>query len=443
MTVVAPPTGARGRPKGRAREQTRRMVLDAALERFAVAGWHGATTRAIATAAGVTQGVIHQHFGSKRELYEAVFHEGHEAAVRGMRRAVDTDSVADAAIRILRFAARGTASRPYIAHFLGSVEIEAARHPQLAHLSTEHLAPYITEFGALAARARSRAALPGDVEPGDVVPALWAMLIGATLYAGWADSAVEYAALIEDMVASINADPSSHAGPAARADAATHGHPTPPLVLPPPRDQPDSTTSRLVRAATEVFPLAGFESTPVAAVAAAAGMTTGAVYRGFSSKDDLFVTACGEAEAEFEACVRSALEQADPGADRVATYLRCVAASASQRPALATFRATAGVELMRSAALRDLRDDVLARRRRYLTDLLRTPGPTGSVEVSTEASAEVSDEASAADADRRARVAMVLAEGLGSLPIQGGRLRALDPEPAAAMLADLFRAAPP
>src|SRR5581483_11595515 len=61
------------------------------------------------------------------------------------------------------------------------------------------------------------------------------------------------------------------------------------------------------------------------------------------------VTACGQAEQEFETCVRSALEQADAGADPVAIYLRCVAATAAQRPGLATFRATAGVELMRSA----------------------------------------------------------------------------------------------
>jgi AcrR family transcriptional regulator len=418
------------------------MVLDAALERFAVAGWHGATTRAIAAAAGVTQGVIHQHFGSKRELYEAVFQEGHEAAVRGMRRAVDTDSIADAAIRILRFAARGTASRPYIAHFLGSVEIEAARHPQLAHLSAEHLAPYITEFGALAERARSRGPLPGGVRPEDVVPALWAMLIGATLYAGWADSSGEYAALIEDMVASIAAGGGPGAGPVAPAGSVADRPPSRPLVLPAAEDQPSSTAARLVRAATEVFPLTGFESTSVAEVAAAAGMTTGAVYRGFSSKDDLFVTACGVAETEFETCVRAALEQSDPGADRVATYLRCVAASAVQRPALATFRATAGVELMRSAALRDLRDDVLERRRWYLTDLLQTTGPAGCAEASEAPAASAASAASAAEADRRARVAMVLAEGLGSLPIQGGRLRDLDAEPAAVMLADLFRPVP-
>src|SRR5581483_10465527 len=243
------------------------------------------------------------------------------------------------------------------------------------------------------------------------------------------------------MVTGIAAGPAPAAGdegPAAAGGprAAAPGHPSPrPLVLPAPADpDPRSTASRLVRAATEVFPRTGYETTSVAEVAAAAGMTTGAVYRCFASKDDLFVTACGEAEQEFETCMRSALEQADAGADPVAIYLRCVAATAAQRPGLATFRATAGVELMRSAALRDLRDDVLDRRRRYLTDLLRTgrtPGgstPGGSAPD---------------DADRRARVAMVLAEGLGSLPIQGGRLRDLDAGPAAAMLAELFRSTDP
>jgi TetR/AcrR family transcriptional regulator len=54
----------------------RARILDAALEAFASRGYDGATTSAIARAAGVTQPLVHYHFASKDELWrEAVDRE--------------------------------------------------------------------------------------------------------------------------------------------------------------------------------------------------------------------------------------------------------------------------------------------------------------------------------------------------------------------------------
>ena len=53
--------------------QTREALLTAALEIFGRDGFHAASTRAIAEAAGVNQALIAYHFGGKEGLYLAVF----------------------------------------------------------------------------------------------------------------------------------------------------------------------------------------------------------------------------------------------------------------------------------------------------------------------------------------------------------------------------------
>ncbi|MHB8798931.1 MAG: TetR/AcrR family transcriptional regulator [Thermoanaerobaculia bacterium] len=61
-----------GRPRDGNPEETRREILAAAAEAFAAAGYVGATTRAVASRAGVNVATLHYHFGSKEGLYRAV-----------------------------------------------------------------------------------------------------------------------------------------------------------------------------------------------------------------------------------------------------------------------------------------------------------------------------------------------------------------------------------
>ena len=61
-----------GRPRDGNPEETRREILAAASEAFAAAGYVGATTRAVASRAGVNVATLHYHFGSKEGLYRAV-----------------------------------------------------------------------------------------------------------------------------------------------------------------------------------------------------------------------------------------------------------------------------------------------------------------------------------------------------------------------------------
>ena len=50
----------------------RQQIIDTARTVFATRGFRGATTRAIAEAAGVTEAVIFQHFADKSALYAAI-----------------------------------------------------------------------------------------------------------------------------------------------------------------------------------------------------------------------------------------------------------------------------------------------------------------------------------------------------------------------------------
>lgn len=61
--------GAQRTPSSPATGRT--QILRAALPEFAERGYEGATTAGIARRAGVTQPLVHHHFGSKLELYRA------------------------------------------------------------------------------------------------------------------------------------------------------------------------------------------------------------------------------------------------------------------------------------------------------------------------------------------------------------------------------------
>ena len=57
--------------RGRTARVSRERILDAALKEFAENGFEGATTASVARRVGVTQPLIHYHFGSKLALWRA------------------------------------------------------------------------------------------------------------------------------------------------------------------------------------------------------------------------------------------------------------------------------------------------------------------------------------------------------------------------------------
>src|SRR5918912_4283251 len=84
-------------------EERRGAVLDAAQAEFAARGLHGASTEAVAQAAGISQPYVFRLFGTKKELFKAVtarcFRETLEVfqrAAEGKRGAAALEAIGEA-----------------------------------------------------------------------------------------------------------------------------------------------------------------------------------------------------------------------------------------------------------------------------------------------------------------------------------------------------------
>jgi TetR/AcrR family transcriptional regulator len=116
--VPVPPR--RTRPSA---DATRGAILAAALDVFSERGFAGASTREIASRAGVTQPLLNYHFSSKDELWRA--------AVDGIFAAL-ADALTDRA-RGLRGVDETTTARLLVREFIGF----SARNPQLHRIITQ------------------------------------------------------------------------------------------------------------------------------------------------------------------------------------------------------------------------------------------------------------------------------------------------------------------
>ncbi|WP_347954322.1 TetR/AcrR family transcriptional regulator [Gordonia aichiensis] len=77
---------------------TREKLLDAALEAFAERGFHGTTTRDIASAAGMSPAAVYVHYRSKEDLLHELSRAGHLATIDTIVEA--DDPAAPAAARL-------------------------------------------------------------------------------------------------------------------------------------------------------------------------------------------------------------------------------------------------------------------------------------------------------------------------------------------------------
>jgi AcrR family transcriptional regulator len=75
----------------------REALLRAALSSFAAHGFKGASTRAIAAAAGVNQGLIRHHFGSKEGLWRELIERGVRRLMQALQHETLTAVLADRA----------------------------------------------------------------------------------------------------------------------------------------------------------------------------------------------------------------------------------------------------------------------------------------------------------------------------------------------------------
>lgn len=156
-------------------DATRDKILDAALETFAELSFEGASTRAIATRAGVTQPLLNYHFSSKDELWRAAVD----------RLFATLGETMGARVAGLRGVDEATSLRLIVREFV----YFSARHPELHRIITSesktdsarmdwlvdtHVRPLYESIAASFARLSARGVLP------DVAPAhLYYILTGA------------------------------------------------------------------------------------------------------------------------------------------------------------------------------------------------------------------------------------------------------------------------
>ncbi len=80
--------------------ETRRRIVDAAVEAFADRGFHATTTRDIALAAGLSPAGLYVHYASKAAVLGEVSRRGHEAALRLVQTALADDAPGSCAERL-------------------------------------------------------------------------------------------------------------------------------------------------------------------------------------------------------------------------------------------------------------------------------------------------------------------------------------------------------
>lgn len=155
------------------REDTRNRIVEVAARAFAERGFRAASTREIADRAGVTQGLVTYHFGSKGALWKAaadrIFAQlrGAFALPEGAPRpAGDREPAREAIRQYVRF----VAAHPELFRFM--VEEGKRADARTRWLVDTHLKPLYAGFERLAA------AFTPDVDPA-LLPHAWYALAGA------------------------------------------------------------------------------------------------------------------------------------------------------------------------------------------------------------------------------------------------------------------------
>jgi AcrR family transcriptional regulator len=153
----SPPAAHDARPLPAAHEADgRRRILEAAVRSFAERGYAGTTTAGVAREAGVTQPLVHHHFGSKDGLWKAAMDHVF-AEIPAVLAATDrpTDP-RDELYQMIAPFVRLSAARPELVRILSREG--AAPSPRLTYLIEQHVGPPLA-FVAASIRKAQRAGL--------------------------------------------------------------------------------------------------------------------------------------------------------------------------------------------------------------------------------------------------------------------------------------------
>jgi AcrR family transcriptional regulator len=163
---MIPPQASRARPSREEAAPARERILDAALAAFAERGFDGATTRAIAAAAGVNLGLIPYYFADKQGLWREAVDRAFAELERGVGDVVrDAHSLEDRErlALLIRAYVRFVARNPEFVRLMH----EEGKHegPRLEWLVDRHVRPLYQAITQLTERARGLGRIPADIDP--------------------------------------------------------------------------------------------------------------------------------------------------------------------------------------------------------------------------------------------------------------------------------------
>ncbi|MFC0389070.1 TetR/AcrR family transcriptional regulator [Muricoccus vinaceus] len=160
------PERARGR---RDPENTRRVLLEAAIGEFAAKGLAGARVDEIAARAGVNKQLVYHHFGTKEDLYAAAL-EAVYAGIRAQERALHLADLAprEAMERLVGFSFDYLAAHPEFVALLNDENQHGARHVRASAGLREMHSPLIGLLGETLARGAAGGVFRADLDPVDV-----------------------------------------------------------------------------------------------------------------------------------------------------------------------------------------------------------------------------------------------------------------------------------
>jgi AcrR family transcriptional regulator len=146
--------------------ETRELILQTALEAFALHGFDGASTRDIAKAAGVNHGLIPYYFGTKQKLWQAAVDLAFTDMRSGLTQLLEDPSITDDVERarhMVRAHVHYVARHPEFVRLMH--EEGKRRGPRMRWLVDRHVKPLYDAIATLSERAQERGTLQTPMAP--------------------------------------------------------------------------------------------------------------------------------------------------------------------------------------------------------------------------------------------------------------------------------------
>jgi AcrR family transcriptional regulator len=122
----------RGRPASANAEETRHQILESARRSFAERGYEQCTNQDVADKAGISTGAIYHYFGSKLDMYVAVYEDVQMVVYEQFEQAAEQAiGLVGKLERVFEAAHSMNRVDPTLAEFIGAARVDRRRHPEL------------------------------------------------------------------------------------------------------------------------------------------------------------------------------------------------------------------------------------------------------------------------------------------------------------------------